>query len=146
MEITEHRLTLRRRNRRKKTSSPTNGNTTPTDGAHRMRRTERRRQIWKRANAISQQLQRYRRQRRKYIETYWIRRELTAVTRELVQQQLLCRRLRVNSVSFYCSAGARVQARLAQFCADCVRSCDIEGKTKILLEHHCGDCRGKFIS
>ena len=55
-------------------------------------------------------------------------------------------RLRVNSVSFYCSAGAKVQARLAQFCADCVRSCNLEGKTKILLEHHCGDCRGKFIS
>ena len=61
-----------------------------------MKRIERRRQIWKRANTISQQLQRYRRQRRKYIETYWIRRELTAVTRELVQQQLLCRRLRTE--------------------------------------------------
>ena len=61
-----------------------------------MKRIERRRQIWKRANTISQRLQQYRRQRRKYIENYWIRRELTAVTRELVQQQLLCRRLRTE--------------------------------------------------
>ena len=61
-----------------------------------MKKIERRRQIWKRANTMSQQLQRYRRQRRKYVEHYWIRRELTAVTRELVQQQLLCRRLRAE--------------------------------------------------
>ena len=61
-----------------------------------MKRIEGRKQMWIRVNTISRQLQLYRRQRRKYVENYWIRRELTAVTRELVQQQLLCRRLRTE--------------------------------------------------